>query len=104
MIPINRLFSAVPLYCLFSAFVMVYPMEQNAPIPGGIIRVRSDVTCDVKQTLVPEGLKLEHRHVTATIPIPDDGRWHMVVYDFNDDLAEVSTMQLHPVKRFVGEY
>lgn len=94
----------IPLHCLFAAFVMLYPVLQDDQIPGGIIRVRSDVTCDVRHEFVPEGIKLLHRFVTSTVPVPADGQWHMIVYDFKNDYAEVSVMTTQQVKRFVGAF
>lgn len=94
----------VPLYCLFSAFVFLYPVPSPDVAGGGIIRVRSDVTCEVNHSIVSEGLKVNHRFVTTTIPIPRDGKWHMVTYDFRSDRADVSFMMTVPVKRFIGDY
>ena len=94
----------IPISCLFAAYVMLNPMVETELANGGIIRVRSDSGCEVTRQIVPHGIKLKHRFVTATIPIPADGLWHMVVYDFRDDKAQVSVMTIQDVQRFVGEY
>ena len=90
-------------HCLFAAFVLLAP-NPDGEASGGIIRVASDVTCEVKYQIVPEGLKLSHRHVTATIPISADNTWHQVYYNFEKEEAQVSQMLTVPVRRFIGSF
>ncbi|MGD9850095.1 MAG: hypothetical protein AB7T38_02390 [Nitrospirales bacterium] len=96
----------LPLNCIFAAFVLIGapPVDQEDMVTGGVVRVQSGVTCEVSHTITAEGLKVKHRYVTGTIPVPRDGLWHMVVWDFRSERAEVSLMSIMPVHRIIAEY
>lgn len=96
----------IPLSCLFAAFVLISapPQDDQEMVTGGIVRVQTGVTCEVQHTFTAHGLKVHHRNVTTTIPVPRDGLWHMVTYDFRDSQAQVSMMTIAPVERYIAEY